>query len=128
MKSESDQHLSDLLTTFDATGLGEGDPVAGLNLLAAMAVSLANLSRPGSGIMTKEGRLVPAGCNLLASGSLVTSLVLDGVVTPVSRCQANLLAQLARLLEDDAAGGAKSTLRHGTRTTTGSPRTMTSSS
>lgn len=118
MKSESERHLNALLTKFDAIGLGEGDPVAGLNLLAAMAITLANISRPGSGILTPEGRLIPAGCNLLASGSLVTSMILDEVLTPVGRCQANLLAQLNRLLEDDAAEGAKSTPRKWTLSST----------
>jgi hypothetical protein len=123
MSSKEAKELQKLLTTFDVIGLGEGDRIAGSNLLAAIAVTLANLSRPGSGILTPGGRLIPVGCNLLASGPLVTSLVLDEVVTPVGRHQANLLAQLERLLEDDAAEGAKSTPRQWTlsRDTKASP-------
>jgi hypothetical protein len=114
MSPKDEKELQKFFTTFDVIGLGEGDRVAGLNLLAATAVTLANISRPGSGILTPGGRLIPVGCNLLASGPLVTSLVLDEVVTPVGRHQANLLAQLDRLLEDDAAEGAKSTPRQWT--------------
>ena len=108
---ESNPPLNELLASFDTLQLGEGDPAAGANLLAAMAITLANLARPGSGILMPNGRLLQVGCDLLASGSLATSLILDEVVTPVGRCQANLLAQLERLLEDDAAESAKSTPR-----------------
>ena len=107
MTSREQKHLQQLLTTFDAAGLGEGDLDAGANLLAAMAITLANLAGPGSGLRTKEGRLIPVGCNLLASGPLVTSMILDEVVTPVGRCQDNLLAQLSQLVEDDKAEEAR---------------------
>ena len=91
--------LRQLLTAFDARALGEGDEVAGLNVLAAMAIILANIARPGSGICTPDGQLIRVGCNLLASGPLVTNMILDEVVTPVACCQNNLLAQLTRLLK-----------------------------
>ena len=100
--TESDK-LRHLFTAFDVRALGEGDEVAGLNVLAAAALSLANLASPGSGIQTPGGRLIRVGCNLLASGPLVTSMILDEVITPIARCQNNLLAQLTRLLEEDKA-------------------------
>jgi hypothetical protein len=93
--------LTRLLATFDAPDLGEGNLNIGANTLAAMLVTLANLARPGSGIMTPDGRIVPVGCHLLVTGSLMTNMIFDEVVTPVGRCQDILLAQLSRLLEDD---------------------------
>lgn len=101
-QNESD-HLRHILTIFDARSLGEGDEAIGANLLAAMAISLANLAHPGSGIRTPDGRLIEVGCNLLAAGARTTNMVLDDVVRPVSRCQDNLLGQLARLLKNDKA-------------------------
>ena len=109
--SQTDLHLAKFLASFDATQLGEGDINAGANLLAAMAVTLGNLARPGSGIRPPSGRLLPVGTNLLATGPLVSSLVIDEVVTPVGRCQDNLLAQLTRLLKDDATERVKETPR-----------------
>lgn len=101
MHDKQQKDLQTLLTTFGAAGLGEGDTSAGANTLAAMLVTLANLARPGSEIMTEEGHLIPVGCDLLATGPLVADMVINGVVAPVSRSQDNLLAQLGRLMEDD---------------------------
>lgn len=109
---KSGQALSELLTSFNATQLGEGDVNAGANLLAAMAVTLGNLARPGSGIKLPSGRHIPVGTHLLATGPLVSGLVVDEVVTPVGRCQDNLLAQLERLLKDDATERDKTTPRN----------------
>lgn len=102
------KHLRHLLTAFDARALGEGDETTGINLLAAMAITQANLAHPGSGIRTTDGRLIPVGCNLLAAGARTTNMVLDDVVMPVGRCQNNLLGQLARLLKSDKAEGERS--------------------
>ena len=55
MTHEAQDDLRLFLATFDVTNLGEGDPNAGANTLAAMALALANVSRPRSGILTKEG-------------------------------------------------------------------------
>ena len=103
MTETESKHLHHLLTAFDARALGEGDETTGTNLLAAMAITLANLAYPGSGIRTTDGRLIPVGCNLLAAGARTTNMVLDDVVMPVGRCQNNLLGQLARLLKNDKA-------------------------
>jgi hypothetical protein len=95
------KHLQELLAIFDARGLGQGDEVAGANILAAMAVTLASLTRPGSGIQTSDLRLIPVGCNLLASGARLSDMLRDEVVTPVERCQNNILAHIGRLVESD---------------------------
>ena len=111
MSSEETQHLTQLFSQFDVTSLGEGDPVTGANLMATMCVTLGNLARPGSGLLSPDGRLLPVGSNLLATGSLLSSLVINEVVTPVGRCQDNLLGQLTRLLKNDAAEADKATPR-----------------
>ena len=49
MSSDDTRHLDDFLSNFGAEHLGTGDPVVGANLLAMMAISLANIQRPGSG-------------------------------------------------------------------------------
>lgn len=103
MNHNDSNEVRHLLTAFDARALGEGDETTGTNLLAAMAITLANLAHPGSGIRTTDGRLIPVGCNLLAAGARTTNMVLDDVVSPVARCQNNLLGQLARLLKNDKA-------------------------
>lgn len=95
--------LSALQRAFQVESLGDGNRMAGVNQLAAMALTLANLARPGSCIVTPEGRRLQIGCNLLATGPLVTSAILDEVVTPVRRCQDTLLSQLNRLLKADKA-------------------------
>ena len=103
MNQNESADLRHILTTFDARSLGEGDEAIGTNLLAAMAITLANLTRPGSGIRTPDGRLITVGCSLLVTGALTTNMVLDEVVTPVGRCQDNLLGQLDRLRKNDKA-------------------------
>jgi hypothetical protein len=99
-KTES-KHLQDLLTTFDTCALGEGDATVGANLLAGMAIALANLARPGSGIQTPDMRLIPVDCNLLASGARLSDMIRDEVITPVGRFQNNILAHVGRLSDSD---------------------------
>lgn len=135
-KPSAPNELQKLLTHFDVIGLGEGDPLAGCNLLAAMATTLANLARPGSGIQTPYGRVIPVGCNLLASGPRVAQLMIDEIVTPVGRYQDNLIGQLERLLEnhkeEEAKGPARSwSINNGAKSEPGQSalfRIMTSSS
>lgn len=45
MQKQQQHDLQSLLTPFDAASLGEGDINAGANLLAAMAITLANLAK-----------------------------------------------------------------------------------
>ena len=85
MNETESKDLRHLLTTFNARALGEGDESVGINLLAAMAITLANLTRHGSGIQTPDLRLIPVCCNLLASGARLSDMLLDEVLTPVGR-------------------------------------------
>lgn len=101
------KEFSTLQKAFQVDILGDGNPDAGINQLAAMAISLANLAHPGSGLLTPEGRLLGIGCNLLATGPLIASAILDEVLPPVRHCQDNLLSQLARLLKADKAEEAR---------------------
>lgn len=101
MNETESKHLQNLLTIFDARALGEGDATVGANLLAAMALTLSNLARAGSGIQTPEMRLIEVSCNLLASGARLSDMIRDEVITPVERYQNNILAHVGRLLESD---------------------------
>ncbi|QTN34171.1 hypothetical protein HZ994_18210 [Akkermansiaceae bacterium] len=103
MHQESHSHLKQLLTTFNATSLGEGNINAGANVLATMAVTLANVARTGSGIGSPQTGRMRVGASLLVSGGLTTSLVRDDVITETAVRQNNLLAQLRRLIGDKIA-------------------------
>ena len=56
--------LRNLLTTFNATWLGEGDINAGTNLLVTRAITLSNLSRTGCGIQPSKLERMSAGCSV----------------------------------------------------------------
>ena len=56
-----EEQISEFLTIFDAKGLGEGDLIAGANTLVAMAVSLANIARPGSALKDKQEPDIQSG-------------------------------------------------------------------
>lgn len=88
------QRVSRLLAAFDVATLGEGDPVAGANVLAAMACSLANIRRPGSCLVAKDGERLPVGANLLVSGSLSAGLISERVLSGLAEHQNNLIAHL----------------------------------
>jgi len=107
MTSPDNAALSTLLRVFQVDALGDGQPDVGVNQLAAMAITLANLARPGSGIVTPEGRLLQIGTNLLTTGPMVTGAIIDEVVSPTRRCQDNLLSQLSRLLKENQAEDAR---------------------
>ena len=107
MSSNEAKALKNLLTSFNATWLGEGDINAGTNLLVAKAATLANLSRVGSGIQVPGLSRMRGGCSLLVSGSLSASLVMDDVVTEVAIRQNVLTAQLRRLIGDKMAEADK---------------------
>jgi hypothetical protein len=81
--SKEQDHLASFLASFDVGRLGEGDPLAGANLLACQAVALADIARPGSALVFTDGTTIPVGCNLLVSGSLSASLVIDHVTIPI---------------------------------------------
>ena len=105
--NEDKSALKDLLTAFNATWLGEGDINAGTNLLVVKAVTLANLSRTGCGIQPPGLGRMKAGCSLLVSGSLSSSLVVDKIVAEAGICQNVLTAHLRRLIADKIADAEK---------------------
>lgn len=109
--SAANDHLADLLATFNATFLGEGDINCGTNLLVSMATTLANVSRPGSGIWASKSFLLRAGSNLLVSGGLTSSLVADRIFREVAARQNNLIAQAHRLMNDKIEDANKTGLR-----------------
>ena len=94
MTQQENTDLRHLLTMFDATDLGEGDPVAGANTLAAMAFSLANIAPPGSGLRTKDGKTFTVGTNFTVSGELSSGLVTDSVLAGLNTRQNNLISRL----------------------------------
>lgn len=74
--------------------MGEGDVVAGANLLAAMACTLANIHRPGSGLKTAEGATLAVGTSMLISGSHSCSLVSERILRGLGQRQANILSHI----------------------------------
>jgi hypothetical protein len=91
--------LESLLTAFEVTCLGEGDTNAGANLLATMAVTLADLAPTDNTILTKDERPARLGVNLLVTGPASAGLVEDEILPEVSRRQANLWNYLQRYAE-----------------------------
>ena len=98
MNPETTDHLTKLLNHFNAASLGEGNINAGANLLAAMAISLANLSRTGSYIESAGIKRMRIGTDLLVSGSLSASLVRDEILIELARFQNNTIAHLRQYL------------------------------
>ncbi len=98
-KRKADSPLDDLLASFNATWLGQGDINSGTNLLVARAVTLSNLSRTGCGIEPPDVSRMKAGCSLFVNGALSSSLVSEDVAEVAIR-QNNLTAQLERLIRD----------------------------
>ena len=94
MTPQDNRHLNELLHIFGATRLGEGDPVAGANLLAAMATSIANIAPPGSGLQAPDGETLEAGASLIVSGCLSTSLVAEKILSGLGDRQNNLNSHL----------------------------------
>jgi hypothetical protein len=105
MSPEESRHLRHLCTLFGVHALGDGDPVAGANTLAAMACVLANLAPADGTLLSKDGSPLRLGASLLVSGSASVSRVTDEVVSEVGRCQNNLILHLrdyARWMEKAA--------------------------
>ena len=105
-----DQALKDLLASFHATWLGEGDINAGANVLVARAVTLSNLSRTGCGIQLPGLKRLRAGGSLFVTGGHSPSLVSDDVAEVAIR-QNNLTAQLGRLIRDKVEDARKNGLK-----------------
>lgn len=88
--------LQKLLSTFDVASLGEGDINAGANVLAAMAVTLANVAPADDSILHPDGTPARLGNNLLIHGALSAGLVVEEAITEVGRRQSNLADRLTR--------------------------------
>lgn len=91
---QANRHLNELLHIFGATRLGEGDAVAGANLLAAMAGSIANIAPPGSGLQAPDGEMLEAGASLPVSGSHGASQVAEKILSGLEDRQNNLNSHL----------------------------------
>ena len=72
--------LHQLAATYQVAALGQGDPTLGFNLLATMAVVLADLAPTNGTVTTKDGGPARLGVNLLVTGSASAGLVLDEVL------------------------------------------------
>ncbi len=96
MSSQETQYLTQLLTTFRVADLGEGDINAGTNLLAIMAVTLANLAPADDSIILHSGTPARLGTSLLITGSVSSGRAGEEVITEVGRRQANLATRLRR--------------------------------
>ena len=84
-----------LIQTFDAEALGGGDPDAGGNVLAAMALVISDVQRPQSSVVIKSNDLpIELGCSLLVSGGLSPKLVEDLLLVPLRRLQNHVFANI----------------------------------
>ena len=101
-------HLHNLLAKFGVERLGEGDVGAGANLLAAMACSLANFERPGSGLVNIDGDTIGVGASFLVSGARSVSLISEKVLAGLATRQNNLVAHLCKKAESDEEEAKKS--------------------
>jgi hypothetical protein len=90
------QKASKFLSQFDLHSLGDGDPVARINTIVAVACAIANLSRPESGLGTKEGRLIEVGTNFATTGGKSATLVQEVVFQRLSRLQENYTMPISK--------------------------------
>jgi hypothetical protein len=80
-----------LLEYFDAARIGDGNLAAGANTLAAMALTLSNVQRPGVGVVwSADGSRIAVGSGFVMAGSLGSSLVDEHVLGPLRSCQSSL--------------------------------------
>ncbi len=96
------QHIR-LLQIFNAESLGDGDLVAGTNVLVSMCASLANLYPPGSCLITPDGNRLDVGLSFVSAGGLTNSLISEKVLNPIATVQNNLGKHLAAHAADSAA-------------------------
>ena len=99
MHTKEQKDLQSLFNIFNVAGLGQGDPIVGTNLLASMAVTLADLAPADGTVVTRDGKPAHLGTSLLVSGSASAGRVVDEVITEVGRCQSNLAANLQSYLD-----------------------------
>jgi hypothetical protein len=86
--------LARLVESLDVPAMGSGDPIAGVNLLACMACTLANLAPDDGSVVHQDGSRARLGSSLLVMGGASTGLVVDEIITEVNRLQNNLTANL----------------------------------
>jgi hypothetical protein len=91
--------LATLLRSFDVTAPGSGDPIVGVNLLACMACTLANLAPDDGWAIHPDGSPARLGTSLLMMGSASTGRVVDEIITEVVRRQNNLIGHVASYFE-----------------------------
>jgi hypothetical protein len=84
-----------LLQLFNAESLGEGDLVAGANVLAAKCISIANLHPPGTCLIISDGKRLQVGMSFVTSGGLTSSLVSETVLDPIAIIQNNVVDHLS---------------------------------
>lgn len=97
MKPHDSANSRRLLKHFNASALGEGDLNAGANVLAGMALSLCNLLRPNSFVVSADGARVSIGSSFLVTGALSSALITDRVLGPLQGIQNNILDHVAQL-------------------------------
>lgn len=104
MSPTDTRYLEELMTIYGTSRMGEGDPVAGANLLAAKACSLANIACPGSGLVTADGATISVGASLIVSGAhsagLVSEKILSGQRTRQGNLVSNLRKKMCEIKED----------------------------
>lgn len=100
MTSTHSHKTKDFHTVFDVHALGEGDPVAGTNLLATMACAIANVAPPDSGLLGNDDSRQAVGMSLTVSGGHSSSLALEKVIRPLSVRQNNFNAHLLRTIRE----------------------------
>ncbi|RYG95965.1 MAG: hypothetical protein EON58_13100, partial [Alphaproteobacteria bacterium] len=86
--------LALLQKNLDVIELGDGDPIAGFNLLASMACTLAHLAPDDGVVFHPDGSPARLGTSLLVLGGANAGRVVDEIVTEVSRRQNNLISHL----------------------------------
>jgi hypothetical protein len=96
-----------LLQLFDAVNLGDGDINAGANVLAAMALTIANVQAPGAEVVGKEGFRTALGCSLVVSGALSSSLITDLIIARLQATQDSLSANVRDWEESEKQRMAK---------------------
>lgn len=92
---------------YDVSNLGEGNLDAGLNLLAAMALTIANAAPFGSGLVTQDKKIYKAGLSFLASGSNISSLVSTDLLDTLYELQNNLEQHLDRTVPQNPSPKAQ---------------------
>lgn len=110
MTPEETRYFHELQTAFRTKRLGEGDAAVGLNFLAAMACSVANIQPPGSCIVAPDETTTAIGTNLLVSGTHSASLISEKALNCLATRQNNLNSNI-RGRERELTEEAKKSVR-----------------